>query len=311
MKKCITRLVLAAVILLALPASSTAAAPQEKVAATKSALSVSPAIIENVLTPGKASAFSLQVRNITDFPLPITTFVRNFTVQSEQLEQTDQARLNASKWFVLPEPDFILQPGQTRTVAGTIHPPADAEPGGHYATVFFQPLVPQEALSPSTAYVSARVGALAFLVVKGDITQSARLTSPLSTAYLAQSPVDFNFEIRNTGNTHIMPSGKIKVYDWQNAPVATLDVPKSIVLPDSTKKYAVPWNQAILGSYRAELSLGYGTDQLQLPKTTAAFWVAPWAGLAISVALAGGAAFFILKTKGRWRDAWHALQKKD
>lgn len=279
---------------------------------SKSALAVSPAIIEEVLTPGKPTNFTLHVHNTTNFPLPIKTFVRNLTPNSPTMTQAGSERLDASLWFIVDEPDFILQPNQVRTVKGSIQTPADAIPGGHYATIYFQPLVPEEALSPSMAFVNARVGVLAFLIVKGDIEQKAALKNTLQTTGLIQSgPATFRFAVQNTGNVHLMPSGKLTIYDWRNKQVASKEIPAGFILPNETKDYTMTWdNVSGMGTYRAELTLHYGPEQIALPKTTATFWVVPWMKMLIGAVMLVGSAFFILKTRRRWRKAWRALRGK-
>jgi hypothetical protein len=289
---------------------ATARASESAAPKSESALAVSPAIIEEVLSPGEPVPFTLLVNNVTNFPLPIKSFVRNLTVQSAELEKTEQSRLDASRWFTIDEPDFILQPNQVRTVKGVLHPPIDAIPGGHYATIFFQPLVPEQALSPSTTYISARVGVLAFLVVKGDIEQKAIFNSTLHTSRLIRhGPATFTFSIRNTGNVHIMPTGKLTIYDGRGKQAGVLDVPTSFVLPDSTKNYRLQWNPPRpIGKYKAELAVNYGIERVQLPKTNAVFWIVPWAEIGLGILAFSVGAIFIIKTRRRWRKAWRALR---
>lgn len=279
---------------------------------SKSALAVSPAILENVLTPGAATSFTVQVHNVTNFPLPIKTFMRGLTVEAHttDISETEQQRLDASKWFVIKDSDFILQPNQIRTVSGTIETPADAEPGGHYATIFFQPLVPAEALSPSTAYINARVGVLSFLIVKGDIKPKAEIESGIQTSGLVQQgPVTFSFRIRNSGNVHLLPTGKLAIYDVFGAQVANLDVPPGTILPDSVREYTIEWNAAsFINRYHAELTLDYGDEGLKLPKTLTTVWVLPWAALLLCVAGLAVVVFIITKTRRRWRLAWEVIR---
>lgn len=283
---------------------------QPQVEAVKSALSVSPAIIEPSLTPGKETSFTLIVRNITNSPLPITSFVRGFTVKSTELEKTDHVRLDASQWFTIQNPDFILQPNQEHTVTGSIKPPVDAEPGGHYATVFFQPLVSQEETVPSMARVSARVGVLSFLTVKGKVVESASLTGKLETQDVIHSgPMDMKFRITNTGNVHIIPKGVITIYDWRGVSVVTIDVPTGIILPDATKEYSIPWTAPVaIGKYRAELSLEYGKSNVKLEKSSISFWVMPVAEMIVGSICALLISLFVFKTHSRWAKAWHALK---
>ncbi len=282
---------------------------------TQSALAVSPAILENILTPGEPSAFSVEVRNITNFPLPIKSFVRGLTTEAHtsDLSEEEQKRLDASQWFVIEEPDFILQPNQSRKVSGTIQTPIDADPGGHYATIFFQPLVPAEALSPSTAYINARVGVLSFLIVKGDISQSAELKKDLQTTKLVRrGPITFTFSVHNSGNVHLLPTGKVAIYKF-NMHVADITIPPGVVLPNSSREYTVEWEGAGPGKYRAELSIEYGADGLQLSKSSVSFWIVPWVGLLFSLITLGVGVFFVIKTRRRWHHVWQELRgsKKD
>ncbi len=283
--------------------------------ASKSALAVSPAIIESVLTSGEPSPFTVQVHNLTNFPLPIKTFVRGLTAESNTSDLThdEQTRLDASLWFDIKDADFILQPNQIRTVTGTIRTPADADPGGHYATIFFQPLVPTEALSPSTAYINARVGVLAFLIVKGEINQKAELKSGVQTNGLVQGgPISFTFSLHNAGNVHLLPTGTLVIKDISGKHVAELAIPQGTILPNSSREYTMEWGEAsFINQYTAELTLDYaGNSDNTLPTTTVTFWVVPWVGLlfwAICLALI---VLFVIKTHKRWRRVWREIRGK-
>jgi hypothetical protein len=277
---------------------------------SQSALGVSPAIIEEVLTPGKPTAFTLTVSNVTNFPLPVKGMVRDFTVQSADLQTADRDRLDASKWFTLDEPDFIIQPHQVRTIKASIQPPADASPGGHYATIFFQPLVPEEALSVSTAYMNARVGVLAFTVVKGDITQKLSIATPLhAPGVIQRGNATFSFALKNNGNVHLLPSGTLTIYNGRNKAVAALHLPPGIILPNETKTYDIPWQPPEpVGKYRGQLSLRYGDDNTRLPQQDATFVIIPWMGMSAALVIFVGGVLFIHKTRRRWHKAWRALR---
>jgi hypothetical protein len=274
-----------------------------------SALQVGPAIIEKVLTPGKATAFSVQVKNITNFPLPIKGFVRDMNPEAAKLPEAERKRLDASKWFTLADPDFILQPSQTRVVQGSVLAPVKVTPGGHYATIFFQPLVPDVALSPTMAYISARVGVLAFLVVKGDLKQELRLERPLATESLRRhGPVDFSFAIHNSGNVHMLPTGYLRVYNWRGSEVAKLALSPGVVLPGTTKPYVLQWKtDDLVGVYSAQLDLLYGDDRSVLQSKLDRFWVVPWIEALVVVGVVAAWLALRHKTKRRWGKAWRAF----
>ncbi len=283
--------------------------------ASKSALAVSPAIIENVLTPGEPSEFTVQVHNVTNFPLPIKTFMRGLTAESytSDLTQDELARLDASLWFTIKDADFILQPNQLRTVTGTIQTPANADPGGHYATIFFQPLVPTEALSAATAYINARVGVLSFLIVKGDINQKAELKSGIQTNGLTQhGPITFTFSVHNAGNVHLLPTGALTINDMSGKRVAELAIPQGSILPNSSREYTMEWNAAsFMNKYTAELTLEHGgSEDTPLPKTSVTFWVVPWVSLLFWTICLVALILFVVKTRRRWRKVWRELSGK-
>src|SRR5688572_9879331 len=87
----------------------------------QSALAVSPAIFEAVLEPGKPATKTVTVTNTANVPLPIKSSVKSFSVLEEVSEQ-DRALFDASAWFKVSEPDFILQPKQKRLVTVVITP---------------------------------------------------------------------------------------------------------------------------------------------------------------------------------------------
>jgi len=136
----------------------------------KSALAVGPAILEQILTPGVESQAKVFVSNLTNIPLPIKSQVSGF-LSKEEFPVDKKYVFDASSWIYVDPADFILQPNEQKEILVTIKTPEGAAPGGHYATIYFEPLVPVVALSPQTTYSLARVGVLTFLVVKGEIIE--------------------------------------------------------------------------------------------------------------------------------------------
>lgn len=275
--------------------------------APQSALAVSPAIFEAVLDPGKTTKQKITVTNTANVPLPIKASVKSFTV-NEEVASENRGIFDASTWFKVQEPDFILQPKQKREVHLTITPPTDAEPGGHYATVYFQPLLPAEVLSDTTAYLTARVGVLAFMIVKGDIIEQAKPAGPLSTAKIQQSgPINFRFKVKNEGNVHLLPTGRVTIYDWRNREVAKLPLAPTMILPKTQKELTVTWDKTrSFGLYHAKLDLVYGSEHKPLMFVPASFWVLPWT-VGLGILFGGLMLFLALRYRRRLRRAWREL----
>lgn len=288
--------------LLLLPGLSSA----EETAPTQasSGLMVQPAIFELVLEPGQPRETTIYVTNTTTKPLPVSTKVRGMVPQDE-LNEGQQAIYDASAWFQVTDPDYILQAGQTRAVKFILLPPKDAEPGGHYATIFFEPLVPLEQYSPNTAHLTARLGSIALLRIPGDATISAHIIQPLSTAAWRQfGPVDFQFKLSNDGNIHFLPQGAVVIRNSKGNVIKRLPLEPGVILPKTAKTYHVRWDQRlIIGKYTATIELEYGPDKIKLTDTPVTFQVVP--GITFAIALILGIAFVItgILTRERWSGA--------
>jgi len=297
------------VVILCLGILAGTTAAQSSTPKTQSALAVSPAITEQVLSPGVKTSLVVRVTNITRIPLPIKANVKNLAPLETLLSNADKSTYDASAWFSLEPADFILQPNQTKEITITILPPARATPGGHYATIYFQPLIPTEALSPSTAYLNARVGVLAFLIVRGEITEQAKLGSLQVPRIKQFGPIDIKLPVTNSGNVHVLPDGKVTIRDYRGKVVSTVPLSQGLVLPKTLRQYKFTWdNKGRLGYYTAQAELTYGTDKDDLRSSRVGFWILPWLPIAVTLVLVMVLAIFVLKTRKRWSAAWKVLK---
>jgi hypothetical protein len=242
-------------------------------------LGVSPAIFELVLEPGVEKSTKIFVHNNTDSPIPIKAQVLNF-IPSESLSELTKEQLqvfDASTWFEVEPYDFILQPETYQEVLVKVNPPEDAQPGGNYATVFFQPLLADNLISAQNTYVTAKIGVLALLKVKGDIIESAQVKDFTASPKAPFGPTEFNITLENTGNIHLLPTGTIAVKNMFNKEVGTFDLKPSIVLPHTGKNFSAEWDQRwILGKYTASVQITYGSDPVTLIEDEIIFWAVPW-----------------------------------
>lgn len=273
----------------------------------QSALGVSPAIFELVLEPGTEKTETLRIFNVTNFPLPIKASVRNFTPK-EDIPEEAKKTFDASAWFTLEPTDFILQPKENKIITVTISPPKEAEPGGHYATVYFQPLLPIEVLSPQTAYLTARIGVLSFLIVKGDIQEQASLTSWKTERFKQFGPINLNLQLKNEGNVHLLPAGEVTIWDWQNKEVVKVPLTPSQILPQTTKQFSFVWpKRYLLGKFLAQAQLSFGSEQQKLTSEKIAFWVIPWLPLTLAFFFLTLSSLLLIIVRRRLKLAWLVL----
>lgn len=288
------------------------AATDTAAGAGKSALTISPAIVEHVTEPGEKKTYTLRLTNITDFPLPISGTVKSFFPLEEIQDPRMRALYDASAWFDITEPDFILQARQTRTVSVSITLPTDAEPGGHYATVYFQPLLPADVLTPSTAYLTARVGSLAFLIVPGDLDEKLSVASFSTPRFHGAGPVNFSASLKNTGKVHLAPNSKIVIRNMFGTQTASIGIDAGVVLPGTQKQLSAAWKSpGFFGRYTATYQAAYGADNRKLPVETVSFWVVPWLFLSLVIMPVLVVATVAVRTRGRWKRAWRILRGQE
>jgi len=244
-------------------------------------LTIVPSIYESVVAPGKNEVKSFEIRNGSNFPLPIKCYIRVFGASDETggvaiEDQIDTNRLAPTSWISAVEPDFILQPKSTKELQVNFNPPAALPPGGYYAILFAEPLLPESFLSDNSLVVGGRIGSLLFLIGPGDIHEKARIVSfDLPKFFWSNQSSGANIRFENQGNIHLKPSGKIIVTNLISRHSQTVDIPEFTVLPGKIRKENIDitglkWP----GVYRVELTLSYGQDKTSI-RSAATFYYLP------------------------------------
>ena len=233
-------------------------------------------------------------------------------------------------WMNAPD-SVTLTPGESTNVPVTIAIPKDAEPGGHFAGVFWG-TTPKVDAGGQVA-VSAKTGVLVLLSVSGNITENGGIlefaTNNKQTFYTSL-PVDFYYRFENGGSDRIKPTGSIFIKDTIGLTATKLDgnpiegniLPRSVRkipvswegqdVPDPAAPPAPPlgffdmvrheWRNFAFGHYTADLELSYGTKG-QVAQAAFGFWVVPWQ-LAIVVIVIALLLYLIIRTGARHYNRW-------
>lgn len=244
---------------------------------TKTPLSVSPAIAEWILAPGESQQKSILVANNSDKPLLISAVIKSFDVQ-QKLSSAESAIYDASKWFTINEPDFIVQPHDHHATTVTLHLPKDASVGGHYATLYFRQL--SQATATSGAMAVGQVGAHMFIVAKGQIKPALRADDPVQLS-VKDGVRTLSVTLQNTGNVHVLPVGTIVVKDWRGKE-RRFPIEYGIILPHTKRTYSVTLTgMPPLGWFSADVDIMYNNTPLPTSNTRSVFWILPEANVVI------------------------------
>lgn len=110
-------------------------------------LSVSPQVFEMDVFPGETINKKIYLGNLSPVAIPIEVRLADFTAEEDSgemlFDESDEdISFSSKKWFKVDNKNFILEPGQKKSIEFSIQVPKEAEPGGHYSVMLFEPLLP-------------------------------------------------------------------------------------------------------------------------------------------------------------------------
>lgn len=218
-------------------------------------ITISPPKFEFEIDPGGTVVGEIKIVNDEDSVLVLSSKVEDFIAGGETGQPVfvdpseNDASISLGKWVKIQEPEISLEPNSKKKIQFTITVPENAEPGGHYGTIFFAPPSGDGQLS-----VVQRIGSLVLVRVRGDVKEegaletfgaytlsdeiisglkengktqedydlkqgiddhlsSAKFEELVEKSFYETTPIDFRIRYRNTGNVHIKPSGKIEIFN--------------------------------------------------------------------------------------------------
>lgn len=204
--------------------------------------------------------------DVDGFPVSSTTFAANDP-------------RNIVDWVKFDAATITLQPNEERKVTLEISVPGDAEPGGRYASIVYEPITDN---ATSGVSIRPRVASLLLITVEGKEVRSGEVQSfGVDSKIMGDRAFSFAVDFKNTGNVHVKPQGEITIFDadkqqltgvarYEDATTKKIITSDSIpvnilggnVLPDSNRIFRPEWTEGVRpGSYTAKLRLTYAGGQ--------------------------------------------------
>jgi hypothetical protein len=256
------------------------------------ALEIAPPVLNLRGNPGEAVKGTINLRDVSPTRLVVTNQINDFTAQGEEgmpkllLDENETSPYSMKTWFQ-PIGQITLKPKEIQGLPFTINIPKDAAPGGYYSVVRFSATAPD--VDSTGVALSASLGALIFLRVNGDAYEKLSIASFGAVTsqnqpkkVLEGTPITFVVRVKNEGNVHEQPSGRIMITDMFGKTVAGLNVnlPPRNILPGTIRRFeskldnTVIGNKMLFGMYKANVSITDAKGQTVTEKIT--FWVIPW-----------------------------------
>lgn len=296
------------------------------------ALTLAPARIEVNGDPGQTINGELELMNEQEG-------VRSFYSSTENFEPKGEsgapyfigAKEGLATWIQI-QPEVTLVQGEEMVIPFSISIPADAEPGGYFAAIFFGSQPPQTQ-GGSEVSIGGKIGALILLRVSGYIPEDGGLIEfgmEDAGKIITGTPAEFTYRIRNSGGDRIVPLGEITIRNTIRLTSAKLLANKGegSVLPGSTRKFEVPWGTPLpddsqtgapikraffeevraqmsdfhFGWYTASVDVAWGETN-QTGSATYHFFIIPWQLLSIvfvALLIMGGVGTVGLKKYNAW-----------
>jgi len=252
-------------------------------------LIVAPARQELTIKPGEKSAVIIKFFNQGTEPISGVLKVADFIVEDNEgsptfLEGPTQLspRFSAASWVELPYDRITIAPKDKVLIQAKITAPEDAQPGGRYIAIYFEPggTLPEEAttsaLQEATTPIAIRIAGLVSLRVAGPVEENAYVKQLKAPRFLEYGPITVTTEILNKGNYHIRPKGTIAIYSLFGKKIDQQLLKEQNIFPDVSRLYENKLGQKwLLGKYKIELNASYG-ETGQILTATVFTWVFPW-----------------------------------
>ncbi|NPV60266.1 MAG: hypothetical protein HPY75_11500 [Actinobacteria bacterium] len=281
-------------------------------------LTVIPAKMELEVPAGETARFSIELRNSGADPLRLRIYAMDFSVTPDNtfiFEEPGHYPYSCAPWIEVEGEDALELPaGASASPSFLMRVPQDAEPGGHFAVLFFQ-----DASTPQPgqgAELTPRIGCQVLLTVPGEIVREGRIEGfEVESDYWslwgppaegqARWParnIRYRLAVENTGNVHITVFAAIRYRASFGRGAGEVELGSMTVLPGTVRYFegSLP-SPPCLGRFRAEAVIMYGPDQFTFEveeRAEAGFTVIPLLWL-LFVALLAVAAWLGLRALRR------------
>lgn len=290
------------------------------------ALTITPIRYEIAGDPGETLTHKMGLVNETKNTQTFYATFANFEAQGDSGSPTFiDPKDDLGTWMTTEQASITLAPGAQKEIAFTIKIPKDAEPGGHFAAIFW-------GTSPGGASgqvsIGTKTGLLVLLSVNGDVKESAGLVDfglHNNKHFYKELPVGFQYRFSNQGGDRVKPTGSVvirSIFGWVAKKVNANQFDGN-VLPGTTRKFSPEWSKRdsveardqentrnesysftkevkdqwhnfAFGIFRAKVVASFGSTNQTVKSHAVYFFVFPWELLLIIFAI-GLPLFFILR----------------
>jgi hypothetical protein len=283
------------------------------------ALTITPIRYEISGDPGQTLTQKMGLVNESNKTQTFYASFANFEAQGDTGSPSFvDAKEGLGTWMTTEQASVTLAPGAQKEISFSIKIPKDAEPGGHFAAIFWG--TSPGGGSPGQVSIGTKTGLLVLLSVNGDVKEQAGLVDfqlHNNKHFYKMLPVGFQYRFSNQGSDRVKPKGDIvirSIFGWV-AKKINANPYDGNVLPGTTRKFSPEWskrdsveardqevsrnesysfkkavsdqwNNFAFGIFRAKVVANFGVTN-QIAKSHAVYFVVfPWELILVALILA-------------------------
>jgi hypothetical protein len=240
-------------------------------AASAQSLGLAPAQVVQTFKPGVPFEFELSTINNGDSSVEMSVEITDFWYNDKNEKTFGVAGTSprsAANWIQFVPEHFQVAGHGTQKMKAVVTPPADAR-GGYYAVLFVQSkpkLSFDNAEDKKAVFTNIRIGCLVLLSAEKTEDFKIELNNVKLTPPSPNTPLSLDFDVLNSGNTHVFPFARLAVLDANRKLVAKADNQDEVrrFLPGQKNAVHVGWPGTLpAGQYTAVLTVAYGEDKIE------------------------------------------------
>jgi len=221
------------------------------------AITIGPSRFEVVLPQGEVAVADYYVQNETEKPIHVTVEPENWSK-----EAYFYGDLKIEDWIEFDSYEFDLQPKEIKKLILTIKVPEDVT-GELVAQIFFTSAVGTATGEEQTGGIRARIGAVLYVAIEGTESVDAEIVDviPSKISDNGVKKIEFGVKVKNRGNVHIRPTGKVLIEDEKGEKVVEINLVQGrAVLPNKDNLFYVVLDKTKLkkGKYNITAVINYG-----------------------------------------------------
>lgn len=237
-------------------------------ATAQTAAVLDPANALHTVAAGSTISERVNVQNPGQFPLELQIYLADWKhSQTGSFEFLDAGTLDSSllDWISFPSEPLSIAANGHSTIDYTVTVPSDALPGTYWGVLFVESRPGDVPPGVAATTFSVRVGHIIYVNVP-ELTSSGAITgifgeSPQSEA----DPFRVIGLYSNSGNSMQIIQGALTVRDSNGSTVIEVEIPRRVVLPQSTRAIVVNLVGPLpAGNYTAVLVLDYGDESREV-----------------------------------------------